>query len=45
MSRKKRSRKEFELYLRKILEQDYPKIKYQNPDSWYRMSLKTNKAN
>jgi hypothetical protein len=31
---KKRSRKEFEAYLKAILDQDYPKIKYQNPDAW-----------
>lgn len=41
MPRKKRSREEFEAYLKKVLEQDYPKVKYQSPDAWYRRSLKT----
>jgi hypothetical protein len=34
MSEKKRSRKEFETYLKAMLEQDYPKVKYSNPDAW-----------
>lgn len=34
MSQKRRSQKEFEAYLKAILDQDYPKIKYQNPDAW-----------
>ena len=34
MGEKKRSREEFEAYLRTVLNQDYPKVKYCNPDSW-----------
>ena len=29
-----RSRKDFETYLKAMLEQDYPKTKYNNPDAW-----------
>ena len=34
MSEKKRSREEFEAYLKAMLEQDYPKVRYSNPDAW-----------
>jgi len=34
MPDKKRSREEFEAYLKAMLEQDYPKVKYSNPDVW-----------
>jgi hypothetical protein len=34
MPQKRLSQKEFEAYLKKVLEQDYPKVKYQSPDSW-----------
>jgi chromosome segregation ATPase len=34
ISVKKRSKEEFEAFLRDILDFDYPKIKYQNPDAW-----------
>jgi hypothetical protein len=34
MSEKKRSRKEFEEYLKTVLDQDYPKVKYNSPDAW-----------
>ena len=34
MPEKKRSREEFEAYLRAILNQDFPKVKYVNPDAW-----------
>ena len=34
MSEKKRSREEFEAYLKAMLDQDYPKVKYSNPDAW-----------
>jgi hypothetical protein len=34
MLKKKRSREEFEAYLKAMLEQDYPKVKYSNPDAW-----------
>jgi len=32
----KSPKKDFELYLKTMLEQDYPKIKYEKPDSWRR---------
>ena len=28
------SQKDFERYLKAMLEQDYPQVKYNNPDSW-----------
>ena len=34
MPEKKRSREEFETYLKAMLNQDYPKVKYNNPDAW-----------
>ena len=34
MPEKRRTREEFEAYLKAILNQDYPKIKYQSPDAW-----------
>jgi len=34
MPKKKRSREEFEAYLRAMLNQDYPKVKYNSPDAW-----------
>ena len=34
MPEKRRTREEFEAYLKAMLNQDYPKIKYQNPDAW-----------
>ena len=34
MPDKKRSREEFEAYLKAMLKQDYPKVKYSNPDAW-----------
>ena len=34
MSEKKRSREDFEAYLKAVLDQDYPKVKYQSPDAW-----------
>lgn len=34
MPDKKRSREEFKAYLKAMLEQDYPKVKYSNPDAW-----------
>ena len=36
MKEKKRSQEEFESYLKVMLEQDYPKVKYQSPDAWRR---------
>ena len=30
----KRSKKDFETYLKVILENEYPKVKYNNPDAW-----------
>jgi len=35
MPDKKRSREEFEAFLKAMLEQDYPKVKYSNPDAWH----------
>jgi len=34
MPEKKRSIEEFEAYLKAMLDQDYPKVKYQSPDAW-----------
>ncbi len=34
MPEKRRTREEFEAYLKAMLNQDYPKIKYQSPDTW-----------
>ena len=34
MPEKRRTREEFEAYLKAMLNQDYPKIKYQRPDAW-----------
>ena len=34
MPQKRRSQEEFEAYLKALLNQDYPKIKYQTPDAW-----------
>ncbi|MEJ2242045.1 MAG: hypothetical protein P8Y18_07885 [Candidatus Bathyarchaeota archaeon] len=34
MHQKRRSQEEFEAYLKAMLKQDYPKIKYQTPDAW-----------
>jgi hypothetical protein len=35
MPEKKRSREEFEAYLKAILNQKYPEVKYNNPDVWH----------
>ena len=43
MPDKKRSIEEFEAYLKAMLEQDYPKVKYSNPDSW-RQKTRKNKT-
>ena len=40
MGEKKRSREEFEAYLTAVLNQDYPKVKYSNPDSWRQRASK-----
>jgi len=40
MPEKKRSREEFEAYLNAMLDQDYPKVKYQSPDAWRRRAFK-----
>ncbi len=34
MPKKRLSKKEFDAYLKALLEQDYPKVKYQTPDCW-----------
>ena len=44
MSEKKRSREEFEAYLKAMLEQDYPKVKYSNPDAWRLRASKEKQA-
>ena len=43
MPEKKRSREEFEAYLKVMLEQKYPKVKYQSPDAWRIRAFKGNK--
>ena len=43
MPEKKRSREEFEAFLKVMLEQKYPKVKYQNPDAWRIRALKGTK--
>ena len=43
MPEKKRSRAEFEEYLKEILNQNYPKVKYSNPDAWRQSSLRKNR--
>jgi hypothetical protein len=40
MPEKKRSREEFEEYLKAMLNQDYPQVKYQSPDAWYTKAFK-----
>lgn len=40
MPEKKRSKKEFEAYLKAVLDQDYPKVKYQTPNAWRRRAFK-----
>ena len=42
MREKKRSREDFEAYLKAMLDQDYPKVKYSSPDAW-RKRVVTNK--
>jgi hypothetical protein len=44
MPEKKRSSKEFEAYLKAMLKQDYPKVKYQSPDAW-RLRVSKEKSN
>ena len=39
MPEKKRSREDFEAFLKALLEQDYPKVKYQSPDSWRQRAI------
>lgn len=34
MPQKRRSREEFEAFLKAMLDQDYPKVKFQTPDAW-----------
>jgi hypothetical protein len=41
MPDKKRSNKEFELYLKAMLNQNYPKVKYQSPDAWRARAAKS----
>jgi predicted RNase H-like nuclease (RuvC/YqgF family) len=40
ISIKKRSKEEFEVFLKDMLNFDYPKIKYQNPDAWRQVPTK-----
>jgi len=44
VSKERRSRKDFEIYLKSFFDNDSLKVKYQNPDSWSVYSLKR-KAN
>ena len=34
MSEKRRSKEEFEAFLKSLFDKDSPKVKYQNPDGW-----------
>jgi hypothetical protein len=34
MSEKRRSKEEFETFLKSLFDRDSPKVKYQNPDVW-----------
>jgi hypothetical protein len=34
MSEKKRSKQEFETFIKTLFDRDSPKVKYQNPDAW-----------
>jgi hypothetical protein len=34
MSEKRRSKEEFEAFLKSLFEKDSPKVKYQNPERW-----------
>ena len=40
VSQERRSRKDFEIYLKSLFDNDSLKVKYQNPDSWSVYSLK-----
>jgi hypothetical protein len=44
MPEKKRRKEEFEAYLKAMLEQEYPKVKYQNPDAWRLRAFRKSKA-
>ena len=44
MPEKKRSREDFEAYLKAMLDQDYPKVKYQSPDAWHQRAFRKNKT-
>jgi len=41
---KKRSKEEFEAYLKAMLNQEYPKVKYQSPDAWRLRAFKKSKS-
>ncbi len=41
MPEKRRSQEEFQAYLKSMLNQKYPKIKYQNPDAWQAKARKS----
>lgn len=41
MPQKRRSQEEFEVYLKAMLNQNYPKIKYQHPDAWQAKARKS----
>ena len=40
VSQERRSRKDFEIYLKSLFDNDYLKVKYQNPEYWSVYSLK-----
>jgi len=44
MPEKKRLREEFEAYLKAVLDQDFPKVKYQSPDAWRLRASKESRA-
>jgi hypothetical protein len=40
MNEKRRSKEDFEAYLKAMLNQKYPKVKYSNPDVWRQHTYK-----
>jgi hypothetical protein len=41
LAEKKLSKDEFKAFLKTLLDQDYPKTKYTNPDAWQKRNWKT----
>ena len=44
MREKRRSKEEFEAYLKAMLNQDYPKVKYSSPDAWRQRAIRKNRS-